>query len=51
MSGQYFRDAMAALVCFNLSDRASFDSIKKWVGELKKHYTEEDRVILQLVGC
>ena len=51
MSGLYYRDAQAALVCFNLCDRSSFKSVPNWVKEVKKHFADEDRIVLFLVGC
>ena len=51
MSGLYYRDAQAALVCFNLCVRSSFNSIPRWVKEVKKHFSDEDKIVLYLVGC
>ena len=51
MSGVYYRDAQAALICFNLCDRSSFNSIPKWVEELNKHFAEDEKVVKCLVGC
>ncbi|XP_064382769.1 ras-related protein Rab-24-like [Halichondria panicea] len=43
MSRIYYRGAKAAIVCFDLTDSASFDRAKFWVNELKQ--TEEECVV------
>ncbi|KAJ1525772.1 hypothetical protein ONE63_008977 [Megalurothrips usitatus] len=40
MSQLYYRDAKAAVVCFDLSERVTFDRAKQWIIELRNH--EED---------
>ncbi|KAL3187552.1 hypothetical protein MRX96_025055 [Rhipicephalus microplus] len=40
MSRIYYRGAGAAIVCFDLTDRESYQKAKFWVEELRKH--EED---------
>lgn len=37
MSKMYYRDAKAAIICYDLTDGSSFDRAKFWVNELKKH--------------
>ncbi|XP_063241475.1 ras-related protein Rab-24-like isoform X2 [Bacillus rossius redtenbacheri] len=37
MSRIYYRGAKAAVVCFDVSNRASWDRAKFWVGELRRH--------------
>ncbi|XP_067133623.1 ras-related protein Rab-24-like [Centruroides vittatus] len=37
MSKMYYRDAKAAIVCYDLTDGSSFERAKFWVNELKKH--------------
>lgn len=36
MSRMYYRNARAAIVCYDLSDSSSFDRVKFWVSELKE---------------
>ncbi|XP_064465777.1 ras-related protein Rab-24-like isoform X1 [Ornithodoros turicata] len=45
MSRIYYRGAGVAIVCFDLTDKASFQKAKKWVSELRKH-EEKCRVFL-----
>lgn len=35
MSQLYYRDAKAAVVCFDLTERATFDRAKQWITELR----------------
>ncbi|EDO47608.1 predicted protein [Nematostella vectensis] len=37
MSRVYYRGAVAALVCYDLTDATSFDRVRYWVNELKSH--------------
>ncbi|KAK3789522.1 hypothetical protein RRG08_004592 [Elysia crispata] len=37
MSRIYYRGAKAAIICYDLSDRSSFDRARFWIGELQKH--------------
>jgi Ras-related protein Rab-24 len=37
MSRIYYRGARAAVLCFDLSDRSSFDKLRFWIGELRQH--------------
>ncbi|XP_046850746.1 ras-related protein Rab-24-like [Xenia sp. Carnegie-2017] len=37
MSRIYYRGAMAAIICYDLTDSTSFDKVKFWVNELKTH--------------
>ena len=47
MSRIYYRGAKAAVVCFDLTDRSSFDRAKYWVNELRKN---EEHCRLYLCG-
>ncbi|XP_026271315.1 ras-related protein Rab-24-like [Frankliniella occidentalis] len=40
MSQLYYRDAKAAIVCFDLTELVTFDRAKQWITELRNH--EED---------
>jgi Ras-related protein Rab-24 len=37
MSRIYYRGAKAAVVCYDLTDKSSFDRSRFWIGELQKH--------------
>ncbi|XP_046361133.1 ras-related protein Rab-24-like isoform X1 [Haliotis rufescens] len=37
MSRIYYRGARAAILCFDLTDKSSFDRARFWIGELKAH--------------
>ncbi|XP_059172762.1 ras-related protein Rab-24-like isoform X2 [Physella acuta] len=37
MSRIYYRGARAAIVCYDLTDKSSFDRARFWIGELQKH--------------
>ena len=37
MSRIYYRGAMAAIICYDLTDFSSFDKVKFWVNELRTH--------------
>ncbi|CAM1296854.1 RAB24 (predicted) [Pycnogonum litorale] len=45
MSRIYYRGAKAAIVCYDLTDRSSFDRAEFWVKELKR-YEEECKIYL-----
>lgn len=40
MSRIYYRGAKAAILCFDLTDKSSFDRIRFWIGELHQHEEE-----------
>lgn len=37
MSRIYYRGAKAAIVCYDITEKASFDRVKFWVQELRKN--------------
>ncbi|KAH9520267.1 Ras- protein Rab-24 [Bulinus truncatus] len=37
MSRIYYRGAKAAIICYDLTDKSSFDRARFWIGELQKH--------------
>ncbi|KAL8622650.1 Ras-related protein Rab-24 [Nucella lapillus] len=47
MSRIYYRGAKAAILCFDLTDKSSFDRIRFWIGELRQH---EEECLLYLCG-
>lgn len=36
MSRMYYRNAQAAIICFDLSDTMSFEKAKDWVSEVRE---------------
>ncbi|XP_025094045.1 ras-related protein Rab-24-like isoform X2 [Pomacea canaliculata] len=40
MSRIYYRGARAAILCFDLTDKSSFDRVRFWIGELRQHESE-----------
>lgn len=48
----YYRGARAAILCYDLTERASFDKIRYWVGELQENeqvsLKSESKVILKI---
>ena len=45
----FYKDSDAIVVCFNLTDRSSFDNLPKWMNEINQN-TQGDLVIKYLVG-
>ena len=37
----YYRDAAAAIVCYDVTNERSFDSVSYWINEMKQKSTEE----------
>lgn len=37
MSRIYYRGAKAAIVCYDITDKSSFDRVRFWVEELRKN--------------
>lgn len=52
MTKMYYRGARAAILCYDLTERASFDKIRYWVGELQENeqvsLKSESKVILKI---
>ena len=44
----YYRNASAAIVCFDITNEDSFTKMKDWVEELKQNVTLPDFVACQL---
>eukprot|EP00638_Chattonella_subsalsa_P010452 CAMPEP_0117756480 /NCGR_PEP_ID=MMETSP0947-20121206/14106_1 /TAXON_ID=44440 /ORGANISM="Chattonella subsalsa, Strain CCMP2191" /LENGTH=146 /DNA_ID=CAMNT_0005576081 /DNA_START=273 /DNA_END=713 /DNA_ORIENTATION=+ len=45
MASMYYRNAAAAIVCFDITDEESFSKMKDWVQELKSNVPEGKLVI------
>ncbi|KAK7109305.1 ras-related protein Rab-24-like [Littorina saxatilis] len=50
MSRIYYRGAKAAILCFDLTDKSSFDRIRFWIGELHQH-EENCKIYLCATKC
>ena len=47
----YYRDADAALICFDLGDAKTFKSVYYWIGEMEKNCNnDKENVVLALAG-
>jgi len=45
MAPMYYRNAAAAIVCFDVTDEATFTTMKDWVEELKTNVVDKNLVI------
>ena len=45
MAPMYYRNANAAVVCFDVGDEASFAKMKDWIDELKKNVPDDSLVL------
>lgn len=46
ITSAYYRGALGALLCFDLTKRTSFESIERWLEELSEHATPRIRTLL-----
>ncbi|KAL7544264.1 hypothetical protein ACHAWF_007646 [Thalassiosira exigua] len=46
----YYRDAKGAILVYDITDRPSFDRVKKWTKELRKMVGDATKVCLAIVG-
>lgn len=49
MAPMYYRNAAAAIVCFDISDESSFATMKDWVEELRQNCS--DRGLVLAIAC
>ena len=49
MTRMYYRGAAACILCYDLTDRTSFDRVRFWAGELKS--TEQVPEISSVTFC
>ena len=45
MAPMYYRNAAAAIVCFDVTDESTFNTMKDWVEELKTNVVDKNLVI------
>lgn len=46
----YYRDAKGAVLVYDITDRPSFDRVKKWTKELRKMVGDSTKICLAIVG-
>jgi small GTP-binding protein len=49
ITSSYYRGSMGIFVLYDISERSSFESVERWVGEIQRHAHPEVRVVL--IGC
>ena len=45
MVSLYYRDASAAIICYDVTDERSFESVHYWIQEMKKNINKSKFVI------
>ena len=51
MISLYYKDAVAAIICYDLSDEKSFNSVHYWINEMiNNNNNESDNFIMALAG-
>lgn len=48
MVSLYYRDAAAAIICYDVTDETSFESVNYWVGEMERNAGEN--FVMALAG-
>ena len=48
MTGAYYRNAVGALLVYDITSRSSFENVKKWMKEVKEH--ADPSVVMILIG-
>ena len=43
---QFYRDALGAIIIFDLTDKSSFDSVKNWISDLKTNGSDDTVIII-----
>mmetsp|Transcript_28536 Transcript_28536/g.60222 ORF Transcript_28536/g.60222 Transcript_28536/m.60222 type:complete len:238 (+) Transcript_28536:34-747(+) len=46
----YYRDAKGAILVYDITDRPSFDRVKKWTKELRKMVGDDTKICISIVG-
>ena len=49
MLSMYYKGADAALICFDIGDAKTFNSVHYWIGEMEKN-NDRDNVVLAMAG-
>ena len=51
MISLYYKDAAAAIICYDVSDEKSFNSVHYWINEmLNKSTSESENFVMALAG-
>ena len=51
MINLYYREAVGAIICYDLTDERSFESVKFWIGEMQKNTTyDQGGFVMALAG-
>jgi Ras-related protein Rab-21 len=46
----YYRDAKGAILVYDVTDRPSFERVRKWTKELRKMVGDGDKICISIVG-
>jgi Ras-related protein Rab-21 len=46
----YYRDAKGAILVYDVTDRPSFERVRKWTKELRKMVGDVDKICISIVG-
>ena len=47
----YYRDAIGAIICYDLAEESSFHAVNYWVNEMNQNTTaEQDGFVMALAG-
>ena len=49
MVSLYYRDAQAALICYDLTNQDSMDSVRYWIDQMERN-TNQEEFVIALVG-
>lgn len=50
MTSHYYRDAMGAMIVFDLTDPASFEGVEKWRDDMERKMKPDPDIPILLVG-
>jgi Ras-related protein Rab-1A len=50
ISSAYYRGADGVIFCYDITNQNTFDNIKEWIYELRKHYDERTAIAKIVVG-
>ena len=48
ITGAYYRNAVGALLVYDITQRSSFESVEKWIKAIKEH--ADPNIVMILVG-
>ena len=51
MISLYYKDAAAAIICYDISDEKTFNSVHYWINEMiNNHNSESENFVMALAG-